>query len=333
MVADSTTTAFRTKRAVVAALTANILIALMKFTAAIFINSSALLSEGFHSLADTGNQAFLLLGIRLGAKPPDRGHPFGHGKERYLWAFVVSLSIFIIGAVLSVHAGITKILHPEPLRHPGWGFLVLALSFFFDSYSWRIAFRELRVTIKRRGLFLAIRESKAPAIFIIFLEDSAAIFGLSIAFGGILLSCLTKNPVFDGAASIIIGMILALVAVVLFYETKSLLIGEGVSATDLRKIKAAIASVPEVKEVVNLLTMHLGPEDILVNIDINFANGLSTDQVEEAIDKVERRIQKQLPAVKKIFVEAESLKKTPKKRTLRVKQRRTQERSKDRGDK
>jgi cation diffusion facilitator family transporter len=309
---DVRTSAFRTKQAVIVALSANILIALMKFTAAIFINSSALLAEGFHSLADTVNQAFLLLGIRLSAKPPDRRHPFGHARERYLWAFVVSLSIFIIGAFLSVHEGITKILHPEPLRQPGWGFLVLALSFFFDGYSWRIAFRELRMTFKSRGVFRALRESKAPALFIIFLEDSAAIFGLAIAFGGILLTSLTKQPVFDGAASIIIGIILALVALVLFYETKSLLIGEGVSAADMKRIKAAIATVPEVKEVVNVLTMHLGPEEILVNLDINFANGLSTDQVEQAIDKVEQAIRKELPAVKKIFVEAESLKQNPK---------------------
>ena len=322
MVEDSTTAAFRTKRAVIVALTANCLIALMKFTVAIVINSSALLAEGFHSLADTSNQAFLLLGLKLSIRPPDRSHPFGYGKERYLWAFVVSLSVFIIGAVFSVHEGITKILHPEPLRHPGWGYLVLALSFFCDGYSWRIAFRELKGTIKRRGVFRTIRESKTPAIFIIFLEDSAAIFGLSVALGGILLTSFTGNPVFDGAASIIIGIILSLVALMLFYETKSLLIGEGVSQADLRKIKAAITAVPEVKEVVNILTMHLGPEDILVNIDINFANGLSTDQVEEAIDKVERGIQEQLPAVKKIFVEAESLKKkTPKGRKMRRKRR------------
>ncbi|MCJ7664718.1 MAG: cation diffusion facilitator family transporter, partial [Desulfobacterales bacterium] len=190
MAEDSRTAAFKTKKAVIAALAANILIALMKFTAALFINSSALLAEGFHSLADTGNQVFLLLGIRLSAKPPDRKHPFGHARERYLWAFVVSLSIFIIGAFLSVQEGITKILHPEPLRQPGWGILVLVLSFFFDGYSWRIAFRGLRVTFKRQGVFRALRESKAPALFIIFLEDSAAIFGLSIALGGILLTSL-----------------------------------------------------------------------------------------------------------------------------------------------
>jgi cation diffusion facilitator family transporter len=311
---DVRASAFRTKKAVIAALAANIIIALMKFTAAIFVNSAALLAEGFHSLADTANQAFLLLGIRLSTKPPDSRHPFGHARERYLWAFVVSLSIFIIGAFLSVHEGMTKILHPEPLRKPGWGILVLALSFFFDTYSWRIAFREMRTTIKRRGIFRAIRDSKAPAIFIIFLEDSAAIFGLCIALGGILLTSLTKRPVFDGAASIVIGAILALVAFVLFYETKSLLIGEGVSGTDMRKIKAAIATVPEVKEAVNILTMHLGPEEILVNLDINFANGLSTDQVEQAIDQVEQAIRKELPAVKKIFVEAESLKGAPPRR-------------------
>ena len=315
---DSTTATLKTKRAVIAALTANILIALMKFTVAIFINSTALLAEGFHSLADTSNQAFLLLGLRLSTRPPDRSHPFGYGMERYFWAFVVSLSVFIIGAVFSVHEGITKILHPEPLRHAGWGYVVIALSFFFDSYSWRIAYRTLKGTIKRRGVFRTIRDSKTPAIFIIFMEDSAAILGLSIALGGILLSSLTKNPVFDGIASIVIGIILALVAVVLFLETKSLLIGEGVSQGDLRKIRAAISTVPEVKEIVNLLTMHLGPDDILVNIDINFVDGLSTDQVEEAIDKVERGIQEQVPAVKKIFVEAESIKQIPKRKKRRI---------------
>jgi cation diffusion facilitator family transporter len=305
---DVRATAFRTKKAVIAALLANILIALTKFAVAIFINSSALLAEGFHSLADTVNQAFLLLGIRLGNRPPDRRHPFGHARERYLWAFVVSLSIFIIGAVLSVNEGITKILHLEPLRQPGWGILVLAFCLFFEGYSWRIAFREMRGTIKRRGIFRAVRESKSPAIFIIFLEDSAAIFGLVIAFAGILLTSLTKQSFFDGTASIVIGIILALVALVLFYETKSLLIGEGVSAADMKRIKAAIATVAEVKEVVNILTMHLGPEEILVNLDINFANGLSTDQVEQAIDQVEQTIRKELPTVKKISVEAESLK-------------------------
>jgi cation diffusion facilitator family transporter len=309
----------KTKRAVIAALTANILIALMKFAVAIFINSSALLAEGFHSLADTTNQAFLLLGIRLSNRPADRRHPFGYGKERYFWAFVVSISIFIIGAVFSVHEGITKILHPEPLRNQWWGYLVIALSAVFDGYSWSIAFRALKGTFKRRGVFRTIRESKIPAIFIIFLEDSAALFGLSIALGGIILASLTANPVFDGAASIIIGVILALVALVLFYETKSLLIGEGVSETDLRKIRAGIATVPEVKEVVNILTMHLGPEDILVNLDINFVDDLSTDQVEEAIDKVERAIQEQLPAVKKIFVEPESIKRMPRRKKKRIK--------------
>jgi cation diffusion facilitator family transporter len=319
VVKDSTTAAFRTKRAVIVALTANILIALMKFTVAIFINSSALLAEGFHSLADTSNQAFLLLGLKLSTRPPDRSHPFGYGKERYFWAFVVSISIFIIGAVFSIHEGISQILHPEPLKHQGWGYLVVALSFLFDGYSWRIAFRALKGTIKRRGVFRTIRESKAPAIFIIFLEDSAALFGLSIALAGILLASVTENPVFDGAASVIIGIILAFVALLLFYETKSLLIGEGVSETDLRKIRSCIATVPEVKEVVNILTMHLGPEDILVNLDINFVDDLSTDQVEEAIDKVERVIQEQLPAVKKIFVEPESIKRIPRRKKRRIK--------------
>ncbi len=301
----------KTKRAVVAALVGNGLIALMKFTIAIFINSSALFAEGFHSLADTCNQAFLLLGFRLSAKPPDRSHPFGYSKEGYFWAFVVSISIFTIGAVFSVHEGITKILHPQLLRHQGWGYLILALSLFFESYSWSLAFRGLKGAIKKHGIIRTIRESKSPAILVVFLEDSAAIFGLAIAFLGIYLSSTTGNSTFDGAASVIIGVILALVAFLLSFETKSLLIGEGVSDEDMEKIKGAIASVPEVKEVMDILTMHLGPDDILVNLNINFVDELNTDQVEEAIDKVENAIQEKLPAVKRIFVEAESIKRVP----------------------
>lgn len=308
---------FKTKRAVIAALVGNSIIALMKFAVAIFINSSALLAEGFHSLADTGNQAFLFLGLKLSSRPADRSHPFGYSKERYFWAFVVSISIFTIGAVFSVHEGITKILHPQPLRHQGWGYLVLALSVIFESYSWSLAFRELKGTIRKRGIFRTIHESKSPAIITIFLEDTAAFFGLSIAFLGIFLSSLTGNPIFDGAASIIIGITLALVALLLSYETKSLLIGEGVSEENLKKIKGAIATVPEVKEVMDILTMHLGPDDILVNLNINFVNGLNTDQVEEAIDKVERAIQEKLPAVKRIFVEAESTKRAPRRKKRR----------------
>ncbi|RLA81769.1 MAG: cation transporter [Deltaproteobacteria bacterium] len=299
------------KRVVVAALVGDAIITLMKFGIAFYINSTALLAEGFHSLADTANQVLLLLGLSLSSRPADSSHPFGYGKEAYFWAFVVSVSILTIGATFSVYEGIDKILHLEPLRHHGWGYLIIALSFVFESYSWWLAYRSLRGALVKKGFFRTIRESKSPATFIVFLEDSAAMIGLLVAFGGILLAKVLQNPLFDGVASIAIGILLALVALFVSRETRSLLIGEAVSREDLNKIKEAISSVPEVKEVMEILTMHLAPDDILVNLNINFVDDLTTDQVEEAIDKVERAIQKALPSVRKIFVEAESLRRLP----------------------
>lgn len=298
------------RRVAQAAFLANSLIAILKFTVAVLTGSTALLAEGFHSLADTANQLFLLIGLRLSSRPPDLKHPFGYGKEGYFWAFVVSISILVVGATFSIHEGVQKVLQPTPLAHEGWAYLVLLLSGSFEFYAWRAALKELRPSIKKQGVLGAIRESKAPAIFIVFLEDTSAMIGLFIAFWGILLSNLLDNPLFDGVASVIIGALLAAVALLVSYETRSLLIGEGISKEDLQKVRKAIASVPEVQEVMDILTMHLAPDDVLVNLNINFADGLTTDQVEEAIDKVERAVQQALPSVKRIFVEAESLKKT-----------------------
>ena len=311
---DPDTSSLRIKRAVWAALVGNGIIALMKFIIAIFTNSSALLAEGFHSVADTGNQAFLLLGFKLSARPPDSGHPFGYGKERYFWPFIVAISMFTIGAVLSINEGISKILNPQPLKNAGLGYLILGLSVLFESYPLYLAFQALKKTIKKRGIIRALRESKTPSIFIVLFEDSAAIFGISIAFFGIFAASLTRNSIYDGVASILIGVTLAIVALFLSYETKSLLIGEGVSDEDFDTIKKVIVTVPEVSEVIDILTMHLGPEDILVNLNINFVDNLTTDEVEEAIDKVERAIQEELPTVKRIFVEAESIRRVPKRR-------------------
>jgi len=304
------------RRAVWAALLGNGSIAVMKFIVALLINSSALLAEGFHSVADTGNQALLLLGFKLSAKPSDAEHPFGHGKEGYFWPFVVAISMFTVGAVLSINEGIKKIMYPHPITNARWGYLVLALSFLFESYPLFLAFQVLKGQMKRRGVIRALCESKTPSVFIVLFEDSAALFGICIAFLGIMAASLTHNAIYDGIASIVIGVTLAVVALFLSYETKSLLIGEGVSQENLQKIKRAIATVPEVGEALDILTMHLGPEDILVNLNINFVDDLTTDQVEEAIDKVERAIQAELPAVKRIFVEAESLRRVPRRREM-----------------
>ncbi len=299
------------QRVVRAAFLANFLIAVTKFAVAVLTGSTALLAEGFHSLADTANQLFLLLGLKLSRRPPDQKHPFGYGKEGYFWAFVVSISILVVGATFSIYEGIAKILRPTSLSHEEWAYLVLFLSGMFEFYAWRMALGELRPLIKKQGVFGAIRESKAPATFIVFLEDTSAMIGLLMAFVGILLSNLLERPIFDGIASVAIGGLLAVVALVVSYETRSLLIGEAISPEELKRLREAIAKVPEVQEVMDVLTMHLAPDDVLVNLNINFADDLTTDQVEEAIDRVERAVQQALPSVKRIFVEAESLRKVP----------------------
>jgi cation diffusion facilitator family transporter len=289
------------------ALLTNVIIVVMKMGAALFTGSSALLAEAFHSAADTSNEVLLLLGIRLSRRPPDREHPFGYGKEGYFWGFVVSVLIFGIGAGLSVLEGIYKVLRPHPLSHMGVGYWVLGVSALCDFLSWRVAFKEFKPLIKRLGFFGAIKKSKSPAIFIVLLEDTAGLFGVILAFLALSLSQIFENVIFDGLGSIGIGILLGVVAFLVSRETKSLLIGEAVSEDDLQKIKEAIKRVPEVQEVLELLTMHLGPEEVLVNVNVNFVDGLNTDQVEEAIDKVEKAIRSALPSVKQVFVEAESL--------------------------
>jgi len=297
----------RSSHVVRIALLTNVIIVLMKAGAAIFTGSSVLLAEAFHSAADTSNEVLLLLGIRLSRRPPDREHPFGYGKEGYFWGFVVSILIFGIGAGLSAFEGIHKILRPHPLSHIWVGYLVLGISALCDFISWRVAFKEFKPLIQRLGFFGAIKKSKTPAIFIVLLEDTAGLLGVILAFLALSLSQIFENVVFDGLGSIGIGVLLGFVAFLVSRETKSLLIGEAVSEDDLKKIREAIKRVPEVQEVLELLTMHLGPDEVLVNVNVNFIDGLNTDQVEEAIDKVEKAIRGVLPSVKQVFVEAESL--------------------------
>jgi len=297
----------RSSHVVKIALLTNVIIVLMKGGAALVTGSSVLLAEAFHSAADTSNEVLLLLGMKLSRRPPDREHPFGYGKEGYFWGFVVSILIFGIGAGLSVFEGIQKILRPHPLSHIWAGYLVLGGSALCDFISWRVAFKEFMPLIKRLGFFGAIKKSKTPAIFIVLLEDTAGLLGVILAFLALSLSQIFENVVFDGLGSIGIGVLLGFVAFLVSRETKSLLIGEAVSEDDLKKIREAIKGVPEVQEVLELLTMHLGPDEVLVNVNVNFVDGLNTDQVEEAIDKVEKAIRNVLPAVKQVFVEAESL--------------------------
>ena len=303
------------KKVIYAALIGNGLITIMKFIAASVSGSAAMLAEAFHSTADTGNQVLLLFGLKRSKKPPDEKHPFGYGKEIYFWSFVVAVSIFFVGAALSIYEGVHKVMHPEPVK----GFLlpigVLALAMVFESYSWYIAYsaaRKMKSKRARRGvagyLDMAVR-TKNPTILVVLFEDTAALIGLVIAAVGITLAHYTGLSIIDGITSILIGILLLCVALFLARETKELLIGESATRDDREKMHRALASIHEIEQTGALMTMHLGPEEILVNLEVEFIDGLDTDGVEAAIDKIESRLKQAVPAVKKIYIEAESLRK------------------------
>jgi cation diffusion facilitator family transporter len=297
------------KKAVVAALAGNSGVAVAKLIAAVVTGSSAMLAETLHSTADTFNQVFLLLGLRLGRRPSDEQHPFGFGRERYFWAFIVAVSIFLLGAVFSIKEGISKISHPHPIQHVVYSYGALAIAFLFESYALRIAWKEFQHWRKRNpgSLFLCLRESKSPTILVVLFEDSAALTGILAAATGITLTVVTGNPVWDGIASLVIGGILALAAIFIGWRTRGLLIGEAATPADRRRIREAVESMEEVGALMEVLTLHLGPEDILVNLNVNFRDGLDTDRLEEVVDEIEVRIRTAVPAAKRIFIEAESL--------------------------
>jgi cation diffusion facilitator family transporter len=294
------------KRAIVAAIGGNLAIATTKFVAAAFSGSSAMLSEGIHSLVDTRNGLLLLLGIRLSQRPADARHPFGHGKELYFWTLIVAILIFAIGGGMSMYEGITHLSHPNPLENPVWSYVVLGLAVVFEGYSWSVALREFRAVQRGQKLWQAVHTSKDPTIFTMLFEDSAALLGLSVALVGVYLGHQLRNPYVDGVASIIIGVILAGVAVLLAAETRGLLVGESAATQAVADIRALAENDPAVERVGPPLTMHLGPHEVLLNLEIQFRRGLSAAEVEAAVDRVESAIRSRHPDVKRIFVEAES---------------------------
>ncbi|HET6371527.1 MAG TPA: cation diffusion facilitator family transporter, partial [Nitrospiria bacterium] len=268
----------------------------------------AMFAEGFHSLADTCNQLFILLGLRLSRRKATPLHPFGFGKERYFWTFVVALSVFFLGAAFSVYEGVEKVLHPHPIENIKWVVSVLIFSLVFEGYAGFVGLTEYRHAFGRRSFLKTARETKDLGLIAMIIEDSLAGVGILIAMIGIGLTLWSGIDAIDGIASILIGLLLAGVAYFLAAESKGLLIGEGASGSDLKKIRTAVASVPQVDEMIELLTLHMGPEDLLVNLSLKFRPGLSTEELEKAIDAVETAIQSQVPAAKRIFIEAESLK-------------------------
>jgi cation diffusion facilitator family transporter len=266
-----------------------------------------MLSEAIHSAVDTGNGLLLLLGMRRARRPADTRFPFGHGKEIYFWSLIVAILIFGIGAGLSIYEGIKHVQHPHPLEHVIANYIVLGVATIFEAASFTTAYREFKKRYGRTSLLATVRTSKDPGLFTILMEDSAALAGLLIAFIGILIADMTNSPALEGWASIGIGAVLAGVAMLLIYESHGLLVGESADPATVDSIKEIAEADPGVDRANPALTMHLGPHDILVNLEIDFADELNSAGIEEAVDRVEHAIKQAHPDVTRIFIEAESL--------------------------
>lgn len=295
------------KKTIYAAMAANFAIAIIKFIAASITGSSAMLSEGIHSVVDTGNELLLLLGLRLSKQPADDSHPFGYGQELYFWTLIVALFIFAIGGGMSIYEGIGHIRHPQPLTDPRWNYGVLGLAVIFEGYSWNVALQEFLASKREDNFWQAIRASKDPTVFAILFEDTAALIGLFVAFVGVLSGHLLGNIYLDGVASIVIGVILCGVASLLAIESKGLLIGEGATAETIASIKKIINDDPAVENVIKVLTLHFGPQEILLNLEINFVDDLETDELEIAVERLESSIRIQHLEIQNIFIEAKSI--------------------------
>jgi len=294
-------------KVIYAALVGNTLIAVTKFVAAAYTGSSAMLSEGIHSLVDTGNQGLLLYGQRRAKRPADRAHPFGYGSEIYFWAFVVAILIFAVGAGVSMYEGIHKMLDPHAIESPVVNYVVLVLAMIFEGVAWTIAYKEFQKSRNGRSFFTAIRQSKDPTLFTVLFEDTAAMLGLVVALVGVVLAEYLQMPWLDGAASIGIGIILAATAILLAIETKGLLIGESAAPEVVDEICAILAANPTVNAVNEVRTLHRGPSDILLAVSIDFENNLTAGKVEEAIHNLEIAIKGRFPAIKRLFIEVQSV--------------------------
>lgn len=293
------------KKVIFAALAGNALIAVTKFIAAAYTGSSAMVSEGIHSLVDTGNQGLLLYGLKRAKREPDERFPFGHGKEIYFWSFVVAILIFALGAGISIYEGISHVIHPNEIKDPTVNYIVLGLAMLFEGWAWYFAYKEFSKAKGTMGYVEAVQKGKDPTLFVVLFEDSAAMAGLLIAFFGILIGQITGIQEFDGIASIMIGLVLAATAIWLAYETKGLLIGESANIEVVNGIRNIAKQCPYQEHVNEVLTMHMGPEFILVNISIDFSSEAKSDDIEQGIAAMDQAIKASYPMVKRVFVEAE----------------------------
>lgn len=293
--------------AIIAAIIGNFLIAITKFVAAAFTGSSAMISEGIHSVVDTGNGGLMLLGLHKSKEPPDSEHPFGHGRELYFWSLIVALSIFAVGGGVSIYEGIKHIQHPVEIENPIWNYVVLGFSFGFESISWYYGWKAFRKTKKGKSIIEAIQVSKDPTSFTVFLEDSTALSGLLVAFLGVFFGHYFNLPLLDGIASVVIGLLLCVVALFLGYETKGLLIGEAIETEKLKEIRRIAGSEDHVESVLNLLTLYFGPNEVLLTLELKFEKNISAKDLRTAVRNIERNVRQKFPEITRVFYEAESL--------------------------
>ena len=294
--------------AVYGALIANGIIAVTKFVASVATGSSAMFSEGIHSVVDTGNQALILFGIRRSKRPADARHPFGYGKELYFWSFVVAILLFSLGGGLSLYEGFRHLGHPEPVANPGWNYAVLGVALVVEAIAWWIAYRQIRAAEGPDiSLLQAMRRSKNPAVFTVLAEDTAAMLGLLVAFLGVFLGQVTGNPVWDAAASLAIGAILCSVAVFLAFESKALLLGEGMRPEVAAAIQRLVESDDAVSWAGRPLTLYFGPKEVLLNLEVGFRHDLEAAELPAAIDRVESAIKREHPTITRVYLEAEGL--------------------------
>ena len=289
-------------KAVIAALSANAGIAVAKFVGFLFTGSSSMLAEAVHSLADTSNQALLLLGRRTSKREATAAHPFGFGRERYFYGFIVALLLFSVGAIFAIYEGVEKIITPHPLEAPLVAIVILFVAALMEGLSFRTAMKESRVTKGKVSWFAFIREAKSPDLPVVLLEDTGALIGLVFALLGVVLSVVTGNPVFDGIGTVCIGALLGVFATVLIVETKSLLIGEGAGPALLATIVGEL-ECGKVERVIHIRTQYLAPDELLVAAKIAFVAEMPLEDVAQAIDDAELRVRTKVPNAKLIYLE------------------------------
>lgn len=295
------------KKAIYGAIAANTAIAVSKFIAAFFSGSSSMFSEGIHSLVDTGNGVLLLHGIRRSHKPPDAEHPFGYGQEIFFWSFIVAILIFALGGGVAIYEGVKHILHPRALQNVGWNYVVLILAMIFEGSALRIALREFNTSRGGKPFLRALREGKDTATIAVVIEDTAALLGLTVAVLAVFLGQTTGWAYCDGIGSVLIGLILVCVSLFFAAECKGLLVGEGLLPEDVEKVSRILAEEPRVGVYKRPLSLYFGPNEVLVNLEVNFQDGLTSDEIEATIDGIESKIKTAIPAVNRIFIEAETI--------------------------